>query len=91
MHFETESYAQMNQKRLGIGWGNPLLLVLLLLVMITGCQRADTAPSRTGAGEEERKDTMYGYADKDENTEVTIPPIDAEIPATLKTATFAMG
>ena len=91
MHFETESYAHIHKKRPGFGWGNPLLSALFLLVMITGCQRADTAPSRIGAGEEERKNTMYGYADMDEKTEIAVPPIDAEIPAVLKTATFAMG
>ncbi|MFW5854007.1 MAG: hypothetical protein ACOCW9_01665, partial [Thermodesulfobacteriota bacterium] len=40
MHFNTESYAHIHKKRLGIGWCNPLLSALFLLVMITGCQRA---------------------------------------------------
>ncbi len=87
MYFKTTQHSSYKRIRLGIGM-IPVLLLTALLAGITGCQKADSA---IRDGEKERKTAMYAYADTDEKTETTIPPIDAEAPAHTETATFAMG
>ena len=87
MYFKTTQHSVYKRTRLGIGM-IPVLLLTALLVGITGCQKTD---STIRADEEERKTAMYAYADTDEKTEITAPPIDAEAPAQTETATFAMG
>ncbi len=87
MSFKTKRHPINKRTRLEVGM-IPVLILTAFLVGITGCQKTDSA---IRADEEERKTAMYAYADTDEKTEATIPPIDAEAPAHTETATFAMG
>lgn len=87
MSFKTKRRSNMKRTRLEVGM-IPVLILTAILVGITGCQKADSAHR---AGKEERKTAMYAYADTDEKTQFTTPPIDAEAPAHTETATFAMG
>ncbi len=69
------------------------LVLLLLLTMITAC--ADQA-TNSPAPEQQGLETIIGEEDpimktEKDISELTMPPIDQDVPGNLETATLAMG